>query len=66
MVEVISSASGSHWHIVFNGVIIEGAPKRGHGRATKAQMMTPLNTICQCEPLALLITSTIHPCLGSS
>ena len=39
MVEVISSASGSHWHIVFNGVIIEGSPKRGHGRATKAQMI---------------------------
>lgn len=38
-VEVVSSAGGSHWHIKVNGQVVEGAPKRGHGRATKAQMM---------------------------
>lgn len=37
--KVISSASGSHWYIVNElGVVLEGAPKRGHGRATRAQM----------------------------
>jgi hypothetical protein len=37
--KVISSPSGSHWYIVRNGTVIKGAPKRGHGRATKAQMI---------------------------
>ena len=37
-VEVVSSAGGSHWYIKVNGQVVEGAPKRGHGRATKAQM----------------------------
>ena len=39
MYELISSASGAFWHIVFNGQIVYGAPKRGHGRATKADML---------------------------
>lgn len=38
-VEVVSSPAGSYWHIKVNGQVVEGAPKRGHGRATKAQMI---------------------------
>ena len=37
--EVVSSPAGSHWHIKVNGQVVEGAPKRGHGAATKAQMI---------------------------
>jgi len=37
--EVVSSPAGSHWYIKANGQVVEGAPKRGHGRATKAQMI---------------------------
>jgi len=37
--EVVSSPAGSHWYIKVNGQVVEGAPKRGHGRATKAQMI---------------------------
>ena len=38
-VEVVSSAGGSHWYIKVGGQVVEGAPKRGHGSATKAQMI---------------------------
>ena len=39
MYTLTSSASGAFWHIVANGQVMYGAPKRGHGRATKAQML---------------------------
>ncbi len=38
MIEVISSATGQYWQIRINGQVIEGFAKRGHGRATKAQV----------------------------
>lgn len=38
--KVISSVSGMFWHIVNEkGRVIHGAPKRGEGSATKAQMV---------------------------
>lgn len=39
MYTLTSSASGAFWHIMANGQVMYGAPKRGHGRATKAQML---------------------------
>jgi len=37
--KVVSSVTGMFWHIVNSkGEIVAGAPKRGHGGATKAQM----------------------------
>ena len=38
-ITVESSAGGSHWYIKLDGVVIEGAPKRGHGSATRKQMI---------------------------
>lgn len=38
MVNVQSSITGQYWQIVVNGQIVEGFAKRGHGRATKAQV----------------------------
>lgn len=38
MYTLTTSASKSFWHIMAHGQVIHGAPKRGHGRATKAQM----------------------------
>lgn len=39
--EVKSSIGGTHWYIVNAATnrVVEGAPKRGHGAATKAQMI---------------------------
>jgi hypothetical protein len=37
--KVVSSPSGSHWYIVHKGIVVIGARKRGHGSATKAQMI---------------------------
>lgn len=39
--EVKSSIGGTHWYIVnaTTNRVVEGAPKRGHGAATKAQMI---------------------------
>lgn len=39
--EVKSSIGGTHWYIVnaANNKVVEGAPKRGYGSATKAQMV---------------------------
>ena len=42
---VKSSPTGAFWHIIVNGQIVEGAPKRGHGSATKAQMVEWANEI---------------------
>ena len=39
MYTLTTSASGAFWHIMANGQVMYGAPKRGHGRATKAQML---------------------------
>ena len=39
MYTLTTSASKSFWHIVAHGQVIHGAPKRGHGSATKAQML---------------------------
>ena len=38
MVNVQSSVTGQYWQIVVNGRIVEGFAKRGHGKATKAQV----------------------------
>lgn len=38
MVTIETSPAGSHWYIKVNGVIVEGFAKRGHGRATRAQV----------------------------
>jgi hypothetical protein len=38
MVQVQSSVTGQYWQITVNGAIVEGFAKRGHGRATKAQV----------------------------
>ena len=38
MVTIETSPAGSHWYIKVNGVIVEGFVKRGHGRATLAQV----------------------------
>ena len=38
MVTIQSSVTGQYWQIVVNGQIVEGFAKRGHGRATKAQV----------------------------
>ena len=38
MVNVQSSVTGQYWQIVVNGQIVEGFAKRGHGKATKAQV----------------------------
>lgn len=37
--ELTTSPTGAFWHITFNGEVINGAPKRGEGRATKADML---------------------------
>ena len=39
--EVKSSIGGTHWYIVnvATNKVVEGAPKSGHGAATKAQMI---------------------------
>ena len=39
MYTLTTSASRSFWHIVAHGQVMYGAPKRGHGSATKAQML---------------------------
>ena len=39
MYTLTTSASGAFWHIMARGQVMYGAPKRGHGRATKAQML---------------------------
>lgn len=39
MYTLTTSASGAFWHIIYNDQVMYGAPKRGHGRATKAQMI---------------------------
>ena len=39
MYELKSSATGEYWHIELDGQVLYGAPKRGHGSATKAQML---------------------------
>ena len=39
MYTLTTSASGSFWHIVYNEQVMYGAPKQGHGRATKSQMV---------------------------
>ena len=39
MFTLTTSASKSFWHIMAHGQVMFGAPKRGHGRATKAQMI---------------------------
>ena len=39
MYTVKSSVTGAFWHIMRNGSVAHGAPKQGHGRATKAQMV---------------------------
>ena len=39
MYTLTTSASKSFWHIVAHGQVMYGAPKRGHGSATKAQML---------------------------
>ena len=39
MYTLTTSASKSFWHIVAHGQVMFGAPKRGHGSATKAQML---------------------------
>ena len=38
---VKSSIGGTHWYIVnvANNKVVEGAPKRGYGSATKAEMI---------------------------
>ena len=38
MVTIETSPAGSHWYIKVNGVVVEGFAKRGHGRATRAQV----------------------------
>ena len=38
MFTVKSSVTGTFWHIMRDGSVVHGAPKRGHGRATKTQM----------------------------
>jgi len=38
MVTIETSPAGSYWYIKVNGVIVEGFVKRGHGRATLAQV----------------------------
>lgn len=38
MVSIQSSVTGQYWQIVVNGRIVEGFAKRGHGKATKAQV----------------------------
>ena len=39
MYTLTTSPTGAFWHIMAHGQVVEGAPKRGHGRATKAQMI---------------------------
>ena len=39
MYTLTTSATGGFWHIMARGQVMFGAPKRGHGRATKAQMI---------------------------
>ena len=39
MFTVQSSVTGTFWHIMANGQVVHGAPKRGHGSATRAQMI---------------------------
>ena len=39
MYTLTTSATGAFWHIMASGQVMFGAPKRGHGRATKAQMI---------------------------
>ena len=39
MYTLTTSATGAFWHIMAQGQVMFGAPKRGHGRATKAQMV---------------------------
>ena len=39
MYTLTTSATGTFWHIMAQGQVTYGAPKRGHGRATKAQML---------------------------
>ena len=39
MYTLTTSATGALWHIMAHSQVVEGAPKRGHGRATKAQMV---------------------------
>jgi len=45
MYEVTSSVTNTFWHIVRNGKVTHGAPKRGHGRATKAMMQAWANDL---------------------
>jgi len=39
MYTLTTSASKSFWHIVAHGQVMYGAPKRGHGSATRTQML---------------------------
>ena len=45
MFTVHSSVTGTFWHIMANGSVVHGAPKRGHGSATKAQMIDWANEL---------------------
>jgi hypothetical protein len=53
--ELTTSPTGAFWHIVCEGEVINGAPKRGHGSATKAEMLEWLEEInatlpCDYDP----------------
>ena len=46
------SPTGAFWHIMCEGEVINGAPKRGEGSATKAQMLEwveELNATAPCQ-----------------
>ena len=45
MFTVKSSVTGTFWHIMANGQVVHGAPKRGDGSATKAQMIDWANEL---------------------
>jgi len=39
MYTLTTSATGTFWYIMAQGQVMHGAPKRGHGCATKTQML---------------------------
>lgn len=45
MYTLTTSPTGAFWHIMAHGQVVEGAPKRGHGCATKAQMLEWVNEL---------------------
>ena len=39
MYTLTTSTTNTFWHIMAHGQVMFGAPKRGHGRATRTQMI---------------------------